>query len=87
MVKYKKGLILGFIGGILFAAAHLYLNIRYDLPFWLILIGFEKVVSCVGRGCWVYVGGAGLLSAVIWAFVGAIIQKYAPSKQEGLAEE
>ncbi|MBI2055212.1 MAG: hypothetical protein HYT39_03935 [Candidatus Sungbacteria bacterium] len=86
-MKYKKGLILGFVGGILFAVAHLYLNMRYDLPFWLILVGLEKIVSCIGRGCWWYVGGAGGLSAVIWALIGAAIQKYIQSSEKSIAEE
>jgi len=72
----KKGLIGGFVFGLLFAAAHLYFNIRYDLPLYLVLRGADAVAECGGRGCLPYLMLSVFLSAVFWAFVGALIAKF-----------
>ena len=71
----KKGLAGGFVFGLLFAGAHLYLGIRYDLPLYLIMRGADAVAECSGRGCLPYLALSVLLSAVFWAAVGALIVK------------
>ncbi|MBI2096598.1 MAG: hypothetical protein HYT40_00350 [Candidatus Sungbacteria bacterium] len=72
---YQKGFIGGFVFGLLFAVAHLYFNIRYDLPLYLIIRGIEGVVSCTGRGCLPYLLLAALLSAIVWGILVVIAAK------------
>ncbi|OHA00320.1 MAG: hypothetical protein A3C11_01200 [Candidatus Sungbacteria bacterium RIFCSPHIGHO2_02_FULL_49_12] len=71
----KKSAIGGFIGGILFAVAHSYFNIRYDLPLYYILRGLDGIVTCTGSGCRPYFFLAVILSAIVWSLIIVLIAR------------
>lgn len=76
----------GFMGGIAFAIAHTYFNIRYDLPLYLIFRGMGAVVPCAGSACRPYFYLSIILSSIVWALIIATIANFLPRDQEDSKE-
>lgn len=72
-----KGVIGGFVFGVLFAYAHLFLNFRYDLPLYFILSQMDAFITCQGRSCAPFLLLGGLTSTLFWALIGGVIEKLA----------
>ncbi|MBI3627682.1 MAG: hypothetical protein HY220_03005 [Candidatus Sungbacteria bacterium] len=71
-----RAALVGFIFGLVFSFLHIYLNLRFDLPLYLILVAFDKTVSCTKQGCLPYVVAAVGISSIIWAILFGIAARF-----------
>lgn len=82
---------LGTTVGLLFAYAHVYENLKLDLPLYGIFILIETLVACTGRGCLPYLWGGMAISALIWGAVALIIgfgvQKWRGNTSDTVADD
>ena len=76
--QFRTYFIYGFLGGLAFAGAPLYFNIRYDLPLYFILKWVGNFAQCIGNACWPYIILSIILSAVVWGVVIAVIAYFVP---------
>lgn len=76
----------GFIFGLLFALAHLFLNIRYDIPLYLVMLFMDSTIRCQGRGCAPFLILAIVISSLIWAGVGAFIARFIREESQDPSE-
>lgn len=84
-----RGAVGGFIFGLLFALAHIFLNIRYDIPLYLVMLFMDSVIQCQGRSCKLFLGLAIIISALIWAGIGLLVARFTREENQspsGMAE-
>ncbi|MBI4134878.1 MAG: hypothetical protein HY471_02110 [Candidatus Sungbacteria bacterium] len=75
MKLITRGTVGGFIFGLFFAGAHIFFNIRYDLPLYIFINLIDPLIECTGRGCIPFLTVATFLSALVWAAIGEVIRR------------
>lgn len=87
MTPQIKGALIGFFFGLAFAWTHLFTNLRYDIPFFVVIRALESFIVCSGRGCMPYLILAGIVSSLVWAGVGVLIGLGVSRKEANSSEE